>query len=137
MACFVVPVAEAVVVGVAALVAKSKEKKKETQTFTYTAKDGITKTGEKISLSRKLSWLVYLLAGGSLLLAFEHLWHGEIVPWFPFLSAASNPRDAVVMLHEMGTVGVCMSVIVTLIWVGMLAFSAGLEKRARKSALKA
>lgn len=137
MACFVVPVAEAVVVGVAALVAKSKEKKKETQTFTYTAKDGITKTGEKIALSRKLSWLVYLLAGGSLLLAFEHLWHGEIVPWFPFLSAASNPRDAVVMLHEMGTVGVCMSVIVTLIWVGMLAFSARLEKRARKSALKA
>ena len=37
MACFVVPVAEAVVVGVAALVAKSQEKKKETQTFTYTA----------------------------------------------------------------------------------------------------
>ena len=70
-------------------------------------------------------------------MAFEHLWHGEIVPWFPFLSAASNPRDAMVMLHEMGTVGVCMSVIVTLIWVGMLAFSAGLEKRARKSALKA
>ena len=42
MACFVVPVAEAVVVGAAALVAKSQEKKKETQTFTYTAKDGIT-----------------------------------------------------------------------------------------------
>lgn len=63
----------------------------------------------KISVSRKLSWLRNLLWGGVLLLAFEHLWHGELTPYFPFLTGASNAEDAATMLHEMATVGVAMS----------------------------
>ncbi len=46
----------------------------------------------KIALSRKLMWLANLLWGGALLLAYEHVWHGEVVPWFPFLTAASDRR---------------------------------------------
>ena len=58
-----------------------------------------------------------LLWGGSALLAFEHLWHGEVVPWFPFLTAMSDPADKAEMLYEMSTVGVTMAVLITLVWL--------------------
>ena len=66
-------------------------------------------TEAKVPFSKKLRWLSNLLWGGSFLLAFEHVWHGEVVPMFPFLTAASNPADAASMLHEMSTVGVAMA----------------------------
>jgi len=62
-------------------------------------------------------------------LAFEHIWHGEVVPWFPFLTAMSDPADMAEMLHEMSTVGVTMAVLITLVWLGMLAASSVIEKR--------
>ena len=89
--------------------------------------------GSKIPFSGKLKWLNSLLWGGSALLAFEHVWHGEVVPWFPFLTAASDPADTAEMLHEMATVGVSMAALVTLVWLGMLGISAIIEKRARKT----
>ena len=70
-----------------------------------------------------------MLWGGSALLAFEHIWHGEVTPWFPFLTAAGNPEDAMVMLHEMATTGVAMAALVTAVWVGMVAVSNVIEKR--------
>lgn len=70
-----------------------------------------------------------MLWGGSALLAFEHIWHGEVVPWFPFLTAAANPEDAMAMLHEMATTGVTMAVLVTAVWAGMVAVSNVIEKR--------
>lgn len=134
MACFLVPAAEAIVVTGFAVAAKIKENKQKAQEFTYTAKSGELETGEKVSLSRKLSWLAYLLFGGCILLAFEHIWHGEVVPWYPFLTAASNPQDTAEMLLEMSTVGVTMAVIVTAVW-GIMVFASGLiEKKAIKSA---
>lgn len=125
MACFLVPVAEAAVVTAAAQVVKMKEKKKGTA---HTAEE------TAIPFSRKLQWLYNLLWGGALLLAFEHLWHGEVVPWFPFLTAASDPAETAVMLSEMSTVGVTMAVLVTAVWVGMLVVCNVLLKRARKQA---
>ena len=123
MACFLVPVAEAAVVTAATQMVKMKEKKRETaHTTEETA----------IPLSRKLQWLCNLLWGGALLLAFEHLWHGEVVPWFPFLTAASDPAETAIMLSEMSTVGVTMAVLVTAVWVGMLVVCNVLLKRARK-----
>ena len=70
-------------------------------------------------MSVKLKWLSGMLVGGSFLLAFEHIWHGEVTPWFPFLTAMSDPSDAAEMFHEMATVGVTMAVLVTLVWVGI------------------
>ena len=70
-----------------------------------------------------------MLWGGSALLAFEHIWHGEVTPWFPFLTAAGNPEDAMTMLHEMATTGVAMAVLVTAVWAGMVAVSNVIEKR--------
>ena len=88
----------------------------------------------KVHLSEKLGWLNKMLWGGRALLAFEHIWHGEIVPWFPFLTAASNPEDTAEMLHEMSTVGVTMAILVTVIWGVMVGVSALIENRAKKLA---
>ena len=70
-----------------------------------------------------------MLWGGSALLAFEHVWHGEVVPWFPFLTAASDPAGAAAMVNEMATTGTAMAVLVTVIWLGMLAVTSAMEKK--------
>jgi len=114
MGCFLVPTTEAIVTTVAAKVQGSKEKESESKRTPFTG---------------KVKWLTKLLWGGSALLAFEHVWHGEVVPWFPFLTAASNPADASVMLHEMATAGVGMAVLVTAVWLGMVAASHVIENR--------
>ena len=106
MACFIVPAAEAVVSAVVGRIIKKKE--------------GHTGESGGISLSRKIGWLTKLLSGCS---AFELLWHGEISPFFPFLTAMTSKQDTLSMLHEMGTVGVAMSGICTAVWIGMLAVS--------------
>lgn len=129
MACFLVPAAEAVVTTIATKAIKSKEGKPETVKVQLDGAELVE--AEKIPFSRKLGWLNKLLWGGSGLLAFEHVWHGEVVPWFPFLTAASNPADAAEMLQEMSTAGVTMAVLVTAVWAGMLAVSSVIEKRAQ------
>ena len=123
MACLIVPVVEAVAVTIAARVFKAKEKESESG-------DKAVDSGSAIPFSRKLKWLSNLLWGGSFLLAYEHVWHGEIVPWFPFLTAASDPVATAEMLHEMSTVGVAMSVLVTAVWAGMVLVSNTIEKKA-------
>ena len=130
MACFIVPAVEAIVVSVAKKVIEKKEKQPEEVSVVL---DGTPETAYKVPFSRKLKWLTNLLWGGSALLAFEHVWHGEVVPWFPFLTAAADPADAAEMLHEMATVGVSMAALVTLVWLAMLGVSAIIEKRALKA----
>ena len=113
MACFIVPAAEAVVV---TIIEKANKKKEAAETVSgETAK----KHEGRIPWSKKLHWLTTLLWGGVALLAFEHLWHGEIVPYFPFLTAMNDPNDAMEMFHEMLTVGVGMAVLMTVIWLGV------------------
>lgn len=121
MACFLVPATEALVVTAINLVVKRKE---ETQikVFDTNGKDKFSDVmAASIPLSRKLSWLTYLLWGGAFLLMFEHVWHGEVVPFFPFLTAMSSPGDTAAMLHEMSTIGVTMAILVTVAWIGILA----------------
>ena len=129
MGCFLVPVTEAVVTTVAARVIKSKKTK---ETVNISSTDGSVEEVTKIKFSTKLGWLNKLLWGGSALLAFEHIWHGEVVPFFPFLTAVENGETAG-MLAEMGSAGVMMSVLVTAVWAGMLAVSAVMEKRALRA----
>jgi hypothetical protein len=126
MACFLVSVAEAVVVKVAEKAAKQNELR-ALERNTEKAKE-VT-----IPLSRKLKWLSNMLLGGSVLLAFEHVWHGEIVPWFPFMTAMSDPEDTAEMLHEMATIGVSMAVLVTVVWIGMCIASDVIVKRPEKT----
>ncbi len=132
MACFVVPVAEAVVATVAVKILQSKAKKEETIKFAN-SESNFESEEVKTPFYKKLKWLCNLLWGGSFLLAFEHLWHGEIVPYFPFLSATANPSDTAQMLHEMATVGVLMAVAVTVVWLCMVAVSSAIEKQTLKT----
>ena len=124
MACLLVPAAEAVITTIAAKVIKSKEQKADTA--------GVTPEAEKLPFSRKIKWLSNLLWGGSALLTLEHVWHGEIVPFAPFLTAANDPAATAEMLQEMATVGVGMTAAVTAVWLGMLGVSHVMEKRALK-----
>lgn len=122
MACFVVPVTEAVVTTVAQRIMKAHEKEEKLSPEMDCA-EGVN----KIPFSVKLGWLNRLLWGGSALLAFEHLWHGEIVPFFPFLTAVAD-GEVSGMLAEMSTTGVMMAVLVTVVWAGMLLVSSTMEK---------
>ena len=134
MACFLVPAAEAIVVTVVNQVVKSKEKKEEI-VFQGTEAEPLKADADaKIPLSRKLTWLSNLLWGGAALLAFEHVWHGEVVPWFPFLTATSTAEGTVEMLGEMATSGVMMAAIVTAVWGGIVLVSNSIIKRQQKPA---
>jgi hypothetical protein len=106
MACFLVPAGEAIITTVVQKVIENKEKK-----------DGIKKEkGIGVKWSRRLSWLNKMLWGGTMLLAIEHVWHGEVIFRPPFLTAMENSADIAPMLHEIATVGVAMAVTVTAIW---------------------
>jgi hypothetical protein len=124
MACFLVPMGEAIVTTVAQKVAEKKEKKDTTEKA--------EKTG--IKWSRRLGWLNKMLWGGALLLALEHVWHGEIIATPPFLTAMKTPGDIATMLHEMSTVGVAMAVAVTLVW-GIMVLVAEVKARSKARAL--
>lgn len=137
MACFLVPTGEAILVSLLRLALKKKEERAEVQP------DSLASSASPVSpvspaslvspgvrtLRRRLRWLSHMLWGGSALLAFEHLWHGEIVPWFPFLTAASDPESAGVMLHEMATAGVMMALLTTAAWGLMCLAASAIEKR--------
>lgn len=122
MACFLVSAAEAVVV---TAVEKAEEKKEFRTNEENPTKEEVV----SIPLSRKLKWLTWMLWGGAVLLAFEHIWHGEIVPWFPFLTAMGNSTDASAMLYEMATVGVCMALLITVVWFVMCKVADSIVKR--------
>ena len=126
MACFLVPAAEAVVTTLAAKLLKSREKARNVE---IRLPDGSVETATRIPVSTKLGWLNKLLWGGSALLAFEHVWHGEVVPFFPFLTAVRDGETSE-MLAEMGSAGIMMAALVTVVWFGMLAVSAMVERRA-------
>ena len=126
MACFVVPGTEAIVATAVLVAVKHHEKKLAAPSL---GNGNAAQTEKKTPFSKKLGWLCSLLWGGVALLAFEHIWHGEVVPYPPFLTAAADPASKAEMLHEMGTSGVAMAVLVTLVWVGMVVISGVLESK--------
>ena len=92
MCCFLVPGAEAAVLSLASLALRNCN-------------------GERAVFFRKhLRGLSGLLWGGSLLLALEHVWHGEIMFAPPFITAMKSPEDTEVMIAEISTSGVAISV---------------------------
>ena len=76
----------------------------------------VSKTAEKL----KLDILATMMFGGSIVLMIEHMWHGEVVPWPPFLTAMKDPSEWAVAVSEMSTVGTAMSLAVTGTWASML-----------------
>lgn len=129
MACFTVPVVESIVV---TAVEKAEEKKE----LKATEQGSVSISKAMIPLSRKLKWLNGMLWGGSALLAFEHVWHGEVTPWFPFLTAMADKADTAEMLHEIATVGVSMAALVTVTWLGICVAAEAILKRSADTSEK-
>lgn len=134
MACFLVSGAEAIV----ATAVRNAVKKHEVETgvidergnqLTDPATNGICWT-------RKLGWLVNMLWGGVVLLCVEHMWHGEVVPFPPFLTAMNDPSEVPVMLGEMATVGVGMAVLVAAVWFVATLVADAAVKRQPETAVK-
>lgn len=99
MACFLVPLAIGIVLSI--------------------LKKLLKKTAENL----RLDILTALLLGGSFILALEHVWHGEVVPWPPFLTAMENPQDVPVVINEMLTAGTAMTIAVSATWLGIVTIS--------------
>ena len=113
MACVVVPFVEAVGISVA-----------EKALAKRTVEGGIAR-----DFAEKIPVLKNMLYGGSLLLAVEHIYHGEISFIPPFLTAARNPAEIPAMLREMATVGVAMALLTTAVWAGYVALGRVFRRR--------
>ncbi len=79
-------------------------------------------------------WLNSMLWGGVAMLAVEHISHGEVVPYPPFLSALRNPQDTAVMFKEMLTVGVPMTIAIFVLWGVMVLITE--RVRGRKGSVR-
>ena len=138
MACFVVSAVAAVGVGAAKYIVRHHEKKNELKVV----EPKEYKFGSEVKVSKKLGYLELALWSGSFVLAGEHLLHGEVTPYPPFLTAAGEGPEAVSeMLTEMGTVGVAMLLTLVLAW-GIGVFLVDFikykkHKKAEKEALEA
>ena len=82
---------------------------------------------KKIPVKYHINWLIALLGGGVVALALEHIAHGEVVPYPPFLTAMSSLSYTAVMLHEMATVGVAMAVVCAVVWIVMVVYVSRVE----------
>lgn len=126
MGCFTAPMAEAIITTVAKKVIEKRELKSGKIHIDLHNDESVF---ESDRFSKKLGILNKMLWGGSVLLAFEHLWHGEVVPFFPFLTAVTNPEDTMEMLHEIATTGVTMALLVTAVWGIMMGAVSFIKKR--------
>ena len=121
MACVIVPGVEAIVVKV---IEKKIEKKEK--------KSGLTAQAE-MSISGRIKYLSNMLWGGTILLTIEHIWHGEIQFFPPFLTAMSTKADTMIMVEEIRTVGVGMAILVTVAWGVVIGVQEIMHRRKEKA----
>ena len=98
MSCFIVPMAQAIVTSA---YRKVNEKSIETTDS---------------ALKRQIPALEKMLWGGSVMLIVDHVINGELTWKFPFFTALEQAGGGAVMLREMLTVGLPMSVAITAVW---------------------
>ena len=107
MACFLAPMALAIVTTIVQLITRNSD----------------------LAHKLKLSLLNTMLWGGVVILAAEHIFHGEITAFTPYLTAMSSPADTAVMLSEIATIGGSMTAAISLTWMGTIAVTALMAKR--------
>ena len=109
MACFIVPMLQAVA----------------TSIYRKTMhKPATSALGRNIPALEKMLW------GGTVMLIVDHIIDGELTWKFPFFTALGAEGGAAVFLRELLTVGVPMSVVITLVWV---VYALLRERRAAKA----
>ena len=113
MSCFIVPLAQAMA------------------TSTYRKVNEKSIESSYSTLKRHIPALEKMLWGGSVMLVVDHIINGELTWRFPFFTALENAGGGAVMLREMLTVGVPMSLAITAVW----AVYALLKERGKKTKL--
>jgi len=83
---------------------------------------------KKVPAALKISWLNIMLWGGVAMLVIEHIAHGEIVFYPPFLTAMQNPADIPVMLQELAIVGGLMTIAIVFVWVILVAIASRMPR---------
>ena len=78
---------------------------------------------KKIPDALHIGWLNIMIWGGAIMLAVEHIAHGEIVLYPPFLTAMQTPAEIPVMLQEMAVVGGTMTIAIVFIWALLVVAS--------------
>lgn len=110
MACFIVPLTQAI----ATTIYRKSTEKVQNNNF----------------LHRNLKTLEQMLWGGSLMLILDHIINGEVTYIYPFFTALATEGGGIVMLREMLTVGVPMSLLVTAVWAAWCCYK---ERKAIKA----
>ncbi len=87
-----------------------------------------TGTKKKVDPRYHLEWLNTMLWGGVIMLIVEHVAHGEVVTFPPFLTAMNNPADIPVMLGEIATIGTAMTLAIIATWAVMVVVANKAEK---------
>ena len=98
MSCFIVPLVQAVA------------------TSAYRKANSGRIAASKAPLIHNLPALEKMLWGGSIMLIVDHIMNGELTWRFPFFTALDQIGGGAVMLREMLTVGVPMSLVLTAVW---------------------
>ena len=76
---------------------------------------------KKIPENLKIGWLNIMIWGGVIMLAVEHIAHGEVVLFPPFLTAMQTPSEIPLMLQEMAIIGGTMTIAIVSIWLVMVS----------------
>lgn len=87
---------------------------------------------KKVPEALKIGWLNIMLWGGVVMLAIEHIAHGEVILYPPFLTAMQNPADIPVMLEELATVGGTMTLAIVTIWIVLVAITSQIPNLLKK-----
>ena len=101
MSCFIVPLTQAI--------ATSAYRKAHAKSI---------ESPDASALKRNLPALEKMLWGGSVMLIVDHIINGEVTWRYPFFTALEEAGGFQVMLREMLTVGLPMSLVLTAVWVG-------------------
>lgn len=88
-----------------------------------------TSLRKKIPQKYHIEWLNTMLFGGVVMLIVEHIAHGEIVLFPPFLTAMKNPNDTHMMLKEIATIGTAMAIAIFSVWIVMILISSIITKK--------
>ena len=135
MACFLAPAGAAVVTTVVRNVLQNKEKALSTAGADPKSRTAETDAAPRVvraegKWTQRLGWLNTMLWGGVALLCLEHIWHGEVVPWPPFLTALETPGAVGPMFREIVTVGLAMTAVIFVVWGIMVAIAAMRKRQA-------
>lgn len=119
MACLIVPGSEALIVTALSIALEMNAKAKSESAKLKMATADFANA--QLPLHKRLRSLSAMLWIVTALLAVEHIYNGEIVFHYPFLTAAGNPEAMSLVYNEMATEGVAYALFTTLLWAGYWA----------------